>query len=210
MTDQLESALLDIESVEKMSKADDNLLLGKARVLYGMQKYREYLNTVKLLSVEGLKTEELKRKLRRKGIDRLIEQERGRYQFHKLYDEVSMLRPPVLDHATYIGPVAVKSADHRGRGLFTTKEVKAGDLLLCEKASGFAFVDESSPDNRPTLLINAQQGTATVGAQVDLLTIMIQKLQKNPSLIPVISELHHGSYKPVGVSFVDDAPVIDT
>jgi hypothetical protein len=144
MTDHLESALFDIESVEKMSKPEDNLLLDKARVLYEMQKFREYCDTLKPLAVKDPKNEELRKKLQR-GIDRLIEQERCRHQFSKLYDEVTMLRPPVLDHATYIGPVAVKSAGHRGRGLFTTKEVKAGDLL-CEKELGLAFVDTSAPN----------------------------------------------------------------
>lgn len=191
-----------------MSKPDDTVLSGKTRVLYEMQKFREYSDTCKLVALEDPQNEEWKKKLQQ-GIDRLIEQKTGRYQFHKLHDKATKLCPPVLDHATYIGPVAVKSAGHRGRGLFTTKEVKAGDLLLCEKAFGYAFVDESDPNSRKTILINAQQNTAMMGTQVDLATIMIQKLHKNTSLIPAITELHHGSYITVDTSFVDDAPVID-
>lgn len=208
MTNQLESALQDIESVEEMSKPENNLLLDKARVLYDLEKFRESCDTLKLLAVEDPNDKELKEKLQ-KGIDRLIEQQTGRYKFQQLHDEATKLRPPVLDHATYIGPVAVKSAGHRGRGLFTTKEVKAGDLLLCEKAFGYAFVDESDPNSRKSILINAQEGTVMMGTQVDLHTIMIQKLHKNPSSIPAITELHHGSYRSVDVSVVDDTPVID-
>ncbi|CRG84524.1 hypothetical protein PISL3812_01801 [Talaromyces islandicus] len=208
MTGQLESALHDIESVEKRSKPEHSLLLEKARILYKMQKFREYCDTPKLLAVEDPNNKELKNKLQR-GIDRLIEQETGKYPFNKLHDEATKFRPPVLDHATYIGPVAVKSAGHRGRGLFTTKEVKAGDLLLCEKAFGHVFIDELDPNSRKTFLINSQERSVMMGTQVELNTVMIQNLHKRPSSIPVITELHHGSYKPVDASFVNDAPVID-
>lgn len=208
MSYQFESALLDIEFVEQMSEPDDDVLLGKARVLYEMQKFREYSDTCKRLALEDPKNEQWKKKLQQ-GIDRLIEKNTGRYQFLKLHDEATKLCPPILDHATYIGPVAVKSAGHRGRGLFTTKEVKTGDLLLCEKASGYAFVDELDPNSRKTILINAQQGTAMMGTQVELATVMIQKLRKSPSSIPGITDLHHGSYEAVDASLVDDAPVID-
>ena len=100
----------------------------------------------------------------RKGIDRLIEQQTGKYQFHELYDEAANQRPPVLYHATYIGPVEASSAGHRGRSLFTTKEVKTGDLLLCEKAAGFEFVNRSDPYPQLSVLVNAEQNTAIMGA----------------------------------------------
>jgi hypothetical protein len=49
-----------------------------------------------------------------------------------MHTQAHKLRPPCLNHATYVGPVSIKAAGSRGRGLFTTKEVKAGDLLLVE------------------------------------------------------------------------------
>ena len=60
---------------------------------------------------------------------RLGEQESGK----AITDEMPKVPPPHLDHATFVGPVAVKASIGRGRGLFTTKAVKAGDLILCEK-----------------------------------------------------------------------------
>jgi hypothetical protein len=56
------------------------------------------------------------------------------YDFETISKEVSKVRPPHLDHATFVGLVEVKTSPGRGRGLFTTKAVKAGELLLCEKA----------------------------------------------------------------------------
>ena len=43
-----------------------------------------------------------------------------------------------MDAATYLGPIEVQGSDGKGRGLFATRDVKAGELLLCEKA--FALV----------------------------------------------------------------------
>lgn len=54
--------------------------------------------------------------------------------------------------------------DGRGYGLFTTTSVKAGDLLLCEKA--FAYLGGSTE----TMLDEAQ-----------LVLLIVQKLRQNPS-----------------------------
>jgi hypothetical protein len=117
---------------------------------------------------------------------------------------------PHLDHATYVGPVVVRTTESRGRGLFTTKDVKAGDLLLCEKAFAHAFYDPDDSEKDLALLINVETDTMTIGTQANLLTLLVQKLYKNPSLMSTITNLHHGSYKPVGVSEVDDTPIVDT
>ena len=62
---------------------------------------------------------------------RLGEQERSAYDFKAIREEMSKVSPPHLDHATFVGSVTVKVS---WSGLFTTKAVKAGDLILCEKA----------------------------------------------------------------------------
>jgi hypothetical protein len=144
-----------------------------------------------------------------RAIGRLAEQEKGGYQFKKLYVEATQLRPPQLDHATYIGPVSVRTSGSRGRGLFTKEAVKAGDLLLCEKAFALAFADPEKPED-VTIRINTETDSATMGAQTELISMIVQKLYRNPSLASVFTELHHGSYEPVGVSVVDDTPVVDT
>lgn len=131
-----------------------------------------------------------------------------------MYDEAAKLRPPHLDHATFVGPVAVKKSgiSPGGRGLFTTKAVSAGDLLLCEKAFSFSFVDE--PDGGRladvTVLIDAEADTANMGGQPELINRMIRKLYKNPSLSKAVTDLHHGAYEPVGVYSVDGSPVVDS
>lgn len=108
----------------------------------------------------------------------------------------------------------VKISPDRGRGLFTTKAVKAGELLLCEKAFAHCYAgssEESSKDgSKINLLVNIHTNRMTIGTQSDLITAIVQKLWRNPSLLSEFATLHHGSYEPVCVTEVDGKPVIDT
>lgn len=108
----------------------------------------------------------------------------------------------------------VKISPDRGRGLFTTKAVKAGELLLCEKAFAHCYAgssEESSKDgSKINLLVNIHTNRMTMGTQSDLITAIVQKLWRNPSLLSEFATLHHGSYEPVCVTEVDGKPVIDT
>jgi hypothetical protein len=147
-----------------------------------------------------------------RAVNRLAEQEKGGYRFEQLYMEATKLRPPHLDHSIYVGPVSDRASGSRGRGLFTTEAVRAGDLLLCEKAFAHAFVDTGKTERSQdvTVLLNAETDSRTMGAQAELIRMIVQKLYRNPSLASVITDLHHGSYKPVGASYVDGTPVVDT
>jgi len=143
----------------------------------------------------------------------LEEQKNGTYDFKAIYEEASKLRPPHLDHATFIGPVTIKASKGRGRGLFTTKPVKAGDLILCEKAFAHCYAntkENSANSSKISLLLNMHTNRVSMGTQSDLITTIVQKLWRNPSLLPELTELHHGSYKPVDVTEVDGKPIIDT
>jgi hypothetical protein len=60
------------------------------------------------------------------------------------------------------------------------------------------------------LLINAQTDAMTIGSQVELIEIIVQKLYRNPSVMSAFTDLYHGSYKPVNVSEVDGIPIVDT
>lgn len=124
--------------------------------------------------------------------------------------EAQRVRPPRLDYATYSGPVSIRSAGSRGRGLFTTAAVKAGDLLLCEKAFAYGYFDEKHHGGEMSLLINPVTNVMTVGKQTELIGLMVQKMHANPSLLPVIADLYHGSYDAVDTTLVDGAPVVDT
>ena len=137
------------------------------------------------------------------------------YNFKQLQAKAKRLRPPHLDHATYIGPVKIRQTESKGRGLFVTKAVKAGDLLLCEKAFSHAHVDEGTSDrdessSKISLLINPGTSQGFMGAQADLIKLIVQKLYRNPSVAPAFEALYHGSYEGVGTPTVDAKPIVDT
>jgi hypothetical protein len=119
-------------------------------------------------------------------------------------------RPPNLNHATYIGPIEVRPAGSKGRGLFTTKAVKAGDILLYEKAFTYSFINEEPTNENLAVLVHVDNGHMIMGGQVGLIRMIAQKMFKDPSLAGTITDLHHGIRHIVDISQVDDVPVVDT
>ena len=114
--------------------------------------------------------------------------------------------PPCLDNTTFAGNVEVQASKGRGRGLFTTKDVIAGELLLYEKAFSYC----SSKHSKTSILMNTYTSQATLGTQADLITDIVQKIFRSPSLMPVFTSLYHGDYEPVDEAEVDGMPIIDT
>lgn len=136
---------------------------------------------------------------------RLKEQRTGEYDFGRMYKQAEKT-PPVIDCATFSGPVEVWESPGRGRGLFTTQAVSAGQLLICEKAFGYSHADE----NQLGVLMNISTKRATVGGQAGLLTQIVQKLYHGHCQSGEFKDLFCGDYTPVSVSEADGTPVVDT
>lgn len=193
------------------SKANEKALYRKSQVLYGLHRYQECYDVLRVCRKEfpqNLEAESLFTQI----VKRLLEQKAGKYHFKQIQLEAEQLRPPHMDHATYIGPVAIRLTESRGRGLFTTQAVKAGDLLLCETAFAYTFLDtgEASEEYLATQKFNKEGEIHVKDRHKELIRAAVQKLHQRPSAIPVIGNLYHGSYKPVDVSFVDGLPIFDT
>lgn len=203
-----EASLADIDCY-KVDSPSEKALFRKCQALYQLQRFRECCNVYKVLCNEYPGNAVAKSEFTR-AVRRLGEQEHGKYKCRQMQTEAANSRPPHLDYATHIGPVTVKSTSSRGRGLFTTGAVKAGDLLFCEKAFAHAFADTTNDSQGISLLINSETNVMSMGGQADLVSLIVQKLYKNPPLMPVITDLHHGSYNSVEVQHVDDKPLVDT
>ncbi|KAL5361470.1 hypothetical protein BJX96DRAFT_185299 [Aspergillus floccosus] len=205
---QFDAALAEAETVLQVSALSEKALFRKAQALYYLGKFQQSCDTHKPLAEHYPENEMAQREFARASA-RLVEQERGQYEFKKMQWEATTRRPPHLHRGTYIGPVMVRLTQSHGKGLFTTDAVKAGDLLFCEKALAHAFHDELSPQQL-SLLLNAETSEATLGKQGELIEAIVQRLYKNPSLLPSFADHHHGTYKPVNVQEVDDSPIIDS
>lgn len=203
------AALDDLDHPIVTFQLDGTSLFHKTRALYGLGRYRECCDVFKTIIQEFSVSKPVNEGLA-VAIRRVAEQERGQYKFSEMQTAALRDVPPLLDHATYTNPVCIRETPSKGRGLFTTKAVKAGDLLVCEKALGYAFVDPRVEEGEVSLLINTETDAVTLGKQVELLTQLVRKVHRNLELLPVLTDLYHGSYEPVGVDKVDGAPVVDT
>jgi tetratricopeptide (TPR) repeat protein len=210
-TEQYDAALSDTgfpdwESVDFNEKA----LFRAAEALYKLGRFSESVETMRSLRSHYPNNERAKEMLFRTKY-RFQEQETGIYDFKKLQREAKQLRPPHLDHATYVGPIEVRQTESKGRGLFVTKAVKAGELLLCEKAFCHAFADENGmTGSTTTLLMNIETGKGFVGAQANLITSIVHKLHRNPSIAHKFTELFHGDYKSAATLSHEAKGIVDT
>jgi hypothetical protein len=202
--------------MSRLSRHEEKGLYCKALALYGLWRYKEALEVLEILVRTYPESASGKHELDRCRL-RIAEQESGMYDFKALYKETK-LRPPRLDHATYKGPVEVRELPGRGRGLYVTRSVKAGELLLCEKAFSYCFAASSeelakTPSkslSQTSFLLDVPGDRTTVGTHADLIRDVSNKLILNPSLKSAFEDLFHGDYKGVSGTSVDGAPVVDT
>ena len=172
-----------------------------ARSLYELGRFQEGHRVFETLLAAFPGSEAATKELRRTE-DRLREQDHGLFNFMAMHEAAAEKAPPCLDIATYKGLVTIKMTEGHGRGLFSTRDVAAGDLLLCEKAFSYSFLDNSSTSLR--------SASAVKGTPADLVTTTAHKLLRNPSAISTVTSLHHGTYEPVKETTVDGMPIVDT
>lgn len=185
-----------------------------AEALYGLENFGKCCQLLELLCTNFPNNTEASKSLVC-AQSRSLEQKTGAYDFKLLQAKAKKLRPPHLDHATYIGPVEIRQTESKGRGLFVTKAVKAGDLLLCEKAFSHAHANEGADagnesSSKISILLNPGTKQGFFGTQADLIKLIVQKLSRNPSLAPAFTTLYHGTYEGVNTPTVDGQPIVDT
>jgi hypothetical protein len=213
-TKQFDAALSDTGFPTFTSVPSDKALFRAAEALYNLERYPECCEVLEVLHTVFPDNKQAS-EVRSRAQSRALEQRTGQYNFMDLQAKAKKLQPPHLDAATYTGPVEVRQTKSKGRGLFVTKHVKPGDLLLCEKAFSHAHVSDNAADNvsrssRLTMLLNIETNQGFLGGQADLLQSVIQRLYHNPSLASAFTALYHGSYEAVTTSAVDGEPVVDT
>jgi hypothetical protein len=141
---------------------------------------------------------------------RLDEQRTGKYNFQRMYKQAEKT-PPMIDCANY-SIVEKRSSKGRGQGLFTKVPVKAGQLLLCEKAFAYTFIDQYTPCTM-AYHVGGDAGMikATVGGAPRTVTKVLQKMHNDPKAKVAFDELYRAeeTWGPFG-SEVDGRPVINS
>ena len=209
-TKQYDAAFADTGFQTFGKEPSEKAFFRAAEALYHLARYDECCQVLQQLCNLFPANKEAEVTLTR-AQRRCTESSTGEFDFKLLQAEAKKYQPPHLDHATYVGPLEVRKVSGKGRGLFVTKSVQVGDLLLCEKAFSHAHVDEEGGSNAGLkLLMNVETMKGFMGGQADLLRMLTQKLFKNPSLALAFTDLYHGDYEAVDVKFVDGQPIVDT
>lgn len=98
------------------------------------------------------------------------------------------------DVADFVGPCRVERAQGRGggRGVFATRDVEVGELLLVEKAFACEF-----PSKKEMLIsLDLHLKTSNTASQTTLVSTVIAKVLDDPSLADVVHSLYAGSNMP--------------
>lgn len=187
------------------SSGTDNLkvtekgLLREASALYDLAKYDQSFDKIQTLKAK-YPTNNSAMAMMDRVQARLKEQQTGQYDFRRMYEQAKAT-PPLIDCATYTTPVEIRDSPGKGRGVFTTRKVLAGDILICEKAFGYAYAGKDH---------SSSQGMTKKDVSERLRTQIVQRLFHNIEDARLFNDLHHGDYDAVGVFEVDGKPVVDS
>ena len=124
---------------------------------------------------------------------RLEESATGKYDFTATSNS-SKGGPTRVDCASFTANVENRPAGKKGRGLFATKDIKAGELVLVEKA----FCVSSQPkigDGTPVIM-NLDSGVALLGPHAAIVQDLFQKMSRNAKQASRLLDLCEGGYLP--------------
>lgn len=161
------------------------------RAAYGLREYgtsQEHLRRALDLNPAMLSVQ---RDLQR-CLARASEERTGDFDFKQMFESVSP-QSVHLDHATFTARTEIADSALHGQGVFAKEHIKAGDLVLCEKAIMMPNIYEPSR------------------ASAALYATTVRQLYENPSLAKSVLRLHGGDHVRSGCEgkIIDGVPVVD-
>lgn len=196
-------AIEDANAVLNRFPGKEKALFRKAEALYQLRRFKETKEVLGHIISLYPRNEIASHRMER--VDRRLQEEGGIYDFDNMLKE--NIQPVKSDRASYIGSVEVRvcKVKSRGRGLFLTKPVNAGQLLLCEKAFAVSLLsiheDDSNFDGLPSNGLDV--------ARDDLHRDCVFQFHRNPSLLSTFKDLHSGHYSPEEITEVDQQIILD-
>jgi tetratricopeptide (TPR) repeat protein len=136
---------------------------------------------------------------------RLREQNTGKYDFKKIRASATSARPRV-DAASFVSNIEVKNSPGRGRGAFATRNIPAGEIVICEKT--FCIVWGHEEEALTAITYDVRDDRIRV-SPVGLGKATMQRLLNNPSQSRRVMDLY-GDWKGFGKALSsEEGPVID-
>jgi tetratricopeptide (TPR) repeat protein len=142
---------------------------------------------------------------------RLSERVNDSFDFIKIKTSLSKSRPRA-DAATFTGDTAVKNSPSRGNGLYTTKPIPSGSLVLADKALSVVYSHERKDREAMTAMTYDIRDSRIRVSPVGLTCAVVQKLLSNPSQIPRVMDKFgdwQGTTESKDVFSTEDGPVVD-
>ncbi|KAK2037417.1 tetratricopeptide [Colletotrichum somersetense] len=210
LLNRLDEAIFDAKA--SISRKNDQLsreLDGKAFLRAGCAAY----NQGEYYEAKSFFEEQQKLMPNDKGVSlqlrrvnsRIHEKETGAYDLRKLKSGLSQASQH-MDVATFTRNTEIKDSVGRGRGLFATRNIPPGELVICEKA--FCIENQSS-----TAITYDVRDKRIRVSPIGLTMSITQKLLDNPSQITKVMDLYgdyQGDQSSRQVSRTADGPVVDS
>lgn len=117
---------------------------------------------------------------------RMLEAETGSYDLIKIRSTLSPKHPRV-DAATFTINTEIKDSPGSGRGLFATRDLRAGEIIMGEKPLCVVWGHESEAFTAMTYDLRDDKIRFS---PVGLTKAIVQKLHSNPSLIKPVMQLY--------------------
>lgn len=164
----------DTASIAKRSKA----LFRAGRAFYNLRRFCEAEDHLRQASHAVPADLEVVGWLQR-AQKRVLESRTGDIDFRAL-DRSCSMHQPHIDCADFSSRIEIRSAGHRGHGVFARQDLKMGDLILCERAFAMGPVlDRSVPEN---IFYDTTTSRLYGTEHNGLMKQALDKIRHNPSL----------------------------
>jgi SET domain len=125
---------------------------------------------------------------------RLRERDTGAYDFQTMFSDVITGGPNAqIDVADFVGPVEIRSSAGRGRGLYATRDVAAGELLFVSKAVSVGSKKDPEIKNMVMFIYNLAIDRLKDATHYLKTTRMVHSCIDNPAFYSTICQLYDGN-----------------
>lgn len=184
--DKHKLALIDAESALAIDPAHMKCIYRKSTALFGLALYAKALAFLTAIPASTVpENQKIINNLLTKCNNFIAQTQNGVYP----WQEILKVNGGRLDVAEFRGPVIVKHTPAKGQGMFATKTIKAGELILASKA--FAFVDDNDLNE---MIMNVNIGTNRLKrkSQTQLVSSILHILKEEPEKCAELRDLYAG------------------
>lgn len=199
--------------LDTLDTADEKAYFCAGRASYELGLYAEskqYFERVLRLKPTDTKTKKELDRVR----SRMIESGQGIYDFESMINSVNNGKI-LLDHADFLSNTVVRESPGKGRGLFATRDIERGEIVMVEKAICLPDLYTSDQDQGKDDLrmwnFNTNSKTQQP-AQATLFIDLLKKVYEDPAAAKRVFDLDGGAYIRSGKEgeVVDGVPVVDS